>query len=147
FSGADGGSGITVTKDPADSTMRGSTIILHRAFALLFLLGGTGGAATAAAGELGVAALGAGYTAHDAPLGLPTELRIDLRGEVSARCRMASPPVLAERLDFNRQGRTQASFGLDCNAPFQLRVRSGEGGFASDEVREGVARRVPYEIS
>lgn len=128
--------------------MRGLTITLHRASALLLLLGGIGGAATASAGELGVAALGTGYTSSDAPLGAPTELRIDLRGEVSARCRMASPPMLAaDRLDFNRQGDAKAHFGLDCNAPFQLRVRSGEGGFVAEHGLEGVARRIPYEIS
>lgn len=128
--------------------MHGLTTTLHRAFALLFLLSGIGSAATASAGELGVAALGSGYTSADAPLGAPSELRIDLKGEVSARCRMASPPMLAaDRLDFNRHGDATALFGLDCNAPFLLRVRSGEGGFVADHSLEGVARRIPYEIS
>ena len=99
--------------------MRGSVIILH---CITALIGGVGCAAAASAGEMSVAALGAGYTAHDAPLGLATELRIDLRGEVAARCRMAAAPMLGQQLDFNRQGQAQASFGLDCNAPFQLRV-------------------------
>lgn len=120
---------------------------IQRASVLLLLLGGIGGAAAAAAGEAGVAALGAGYTAYDAPLGLATELRIDLRGEVPARCRMAAPPMLAQQLDFNRQGQAQANFGLDCNAPFQLRVHSGEGSFAADETREGIASHIPYELS
>lgn len=127
--------------------MRRSTLILQRASALLILLSGIGGVSAAAAGEVSVAALGAGYTAHDAPLGLATELRIDLRGEVSARCRMSAPPMLAQQLDFNHQGQAQANFGLDCNAPFQLRVRSGEGSFAADEAREGIASHIPYELS
>ncbi len=127
--------------------MRRSTLFLQRASAVLFLLGGIGGASAATAGEISIAALGAGYTAHDAPLGLATELRIDLRGEVAARCRMSAPPMLAQQLDFNHQGQAQANFGLDCNAPFQLRVRSGEGSFAADETREGIASHIPYELS
>ncbi|WP_077146973.1 hypothetical protein [Sphingopyxis sp. KK2] len=124
-----------------------STLLFQRASALLILLGGIGGAASASAGEMSVAALGAGYTAYDAPLGLSTELRIDLRGEVAARCRMAAPPMLAQQLDFNRDGQAQANFGLDCNAPFQLRVRSGEGSFAAESAREGIASHIPYEVS
>jgi hypothetical protein len=114
---------------------------------MLLLLGGVGGASSASAAELGVAALGSGYTASDAPLGAPSELAIDLRGEVPARCRMASPPVLAQRLDFNRGGEVQAHFGLDCNAPFRLRVRSGEGAFVADQKREGIAERIAYDLS
>ena len=124
-----------------------STIIMHRAFAALVLLGGIGAAGAVHAGEPGVMALGSGYTAHDAPLGEATELRIDLRGEVSARCRMASPPVLAGKLDFNRGGDAEARFGLDCNSPFSLRVHSREGGFMAENVREGVARLIPYEVA
>lgn len=124
-----------------------STTNMHRAFAALVLLGGTGAAGITHAGEVSVAAMGPGYTAHDAPLGEATELRIDLRGEVSARCRMASPPVLADRLDFNRSGDAEASFGLDCNSPFSLRVHSREGGFMAENVREGVARLIPYEVA
>lgn len=124
--------------------MRGSVIILH---CITALIGGVGCAAAASAGEMSVAALGAGYTAHDAPLGLATELRIDLRGEVAARCRMAAAPMLGQQLDFNRQGQAQASFGLDCNAPFQLRVRSGEGGFAAETSLQGIASHIPYELS
>jgi hypothetical protein len=127
--------------------MRRFTLILQQASALLILLGGIGGASSASAGEISVAPLGAGYTAYDAPLGLATELRIDLRGEVAARCRMTAPPVVAQKLDFNRQGQAQANFGLDCNAPFQMRVRSGEGSFAADEAREGIASHIPYEVS
>lgn len=127
--------------------MHRSTLFFSRASALLFLLGGIGGASVATAGEISVAALGAGYTAHDAPLGLSTELRIDLRGEVSARCRMIAPPMMAQQLDFNHQGQVQANFGLDCNAPFQLRVRSGEGSFVAEAAREGIAGHIPYELS
>src|SRR3546814_19646281 len=79
---------------PSDRFMRGFTLPLPKACALLLLLGGFGNAVTASAADAGLSALGAGYTAHDAPLGDPTELRIDLRGDVPARCRLASPPVL-----------------------------------------------------
>lgn len=120
---------------------------LRRASALLLLLGGISGATTATAAGADTVVLGAGYTANDAPLGAPTELRIDLRGEVAARCRMTSPPALAERPDLTREGEMQAQFGLDCNAPFLLRVRSGSGGFAAETPRDGVTRLVPYEMA
>jgi len=127
--------------------MRGFTLPLPKACALLLLLGGFGNAVTASAADAGLSALGAGYTAHDAPLGDPTELRIDLRGEVPARCRLASPPVLGQRLDFNRAGDVEARFGLDCNAPFLLRVRSNEGAFAAEQMREGIADRIAYDVA
>lgn len=120
---------------------------LHRAFALLLLLGGIGGAGVASAAEPNAAALGSGYSATDAPLGAPTELRIDLRGQVNARCKMTAPPALSGRPDLTREGELQAQFGLDCNTPFNLRVRSGAGGFAAEQAREGVAPMVPYEIA
>lgn len=115
-------------------------------YALLLLLG-LGGGVTASAADAGISMLGAGYTAHDAPLGDPTELRIDLRGEVAARCRMASPPVLGQRLNFNRAGDVETRFGLDCNAPFSLRVRSGEGAFVAEQMREGIAPRIAYDVA
>jgi len=127
--------------------MRGPMTHLPRICAMLFMMGSVGFGANASAAELGVASLGAGYTAGDAPLGAPSELTVDLRGEVPARCRLASPPVLAQRLDFNRAGDVQAHFGLDCNAPFQLRVRSGEGAFVADQARQGIAARIAYDLS
>jgi hypothetical protein len=120
---------------------------IYRASALLFLLGGIGGAGVASAADPDAAALGSGYTANDAPLGAPTELRIELQGTVSPRCRMTSAPALAERPDLSREGELQAQFGLDCNTPFLLRVRSGEGGFSAETPREGVMHVVPYEIA
>src|SRR6218665_3268504 len=128
--------------------MRRLTITLHRACALLLLLGGIGGAGVASAAEPDAGALGSGYTASDAPLGAPTDLRIELSGTVSPRCRMTSAPTLAERPDLTRQGEVQAQFGLDCNTPFNLRVRSGHGGFAAEEARGGgTGAVVPYELA
>ncbi len=127
--------------------MRGLMTHLHRTCAMLLMMGSVGVVASASAADLGVAALGSGYTASDAPLGAPSELTVDLRGEVPARCRLASPPVLAQRLDFNQAGDVQAHFGLDCNAPFQLRVRSGEGAFVTDHARQGIASRIAYDLS
>lgn len=121
--------------------------LLRKACALTLPLVGIAGAATAWAADESVAALGPGYSAEGAPLGAPTELQIELRGEVPARCRMTSPPVLAGRLDFNRSGDAQSSFGLDCNAPFLLSVRSGQGGFAAQETHMGTAQLIPYEIA
>lgn len=120
---------------------------LHRASAALILLGGIGTATAASASENDAAALGSGYSATDAPLGAPSDLRIELRGQVTARCQMASPPNLAERPDLTKAGEMQAQFGLDCNTPFNLRVRSGEGGFSAEGPREGVTRLIPYDIS
>ncbi|HEX7694646.1 MAG TPA: hypothetical protein VF409_09160, partial [Sphingomonas sp.] len=108
---------------------------------------GAGAAATAWASDEGVAAFGPGYSATGAPVGAPTELQIDLRGEVRARCRMTSPPALPGRLDFNHSGVTRSRFALDCNAPFSFSVRSGHGGFASRGSAEGVAPLIPYEIA
>ncbi len=118
-----------------------------RLAAPLLLLGGSGSVTTASAADIAVASLGAGYTAGDAPLGAPSELTVDLRGDVAARCRLASPPTLAQRPDFNRAGEVQAHFGLDCNTPFRLRIRSGEGAFVADQAREGIASRIAYDLS
>lgn len=128
--------------------MRGVTASFSRLCLLpVLMLGGIGSAAAAQGADGGALGLGAGYTAQDAPLGQPTDLRIDLRGEVSARCRMAAPPVISQQIDLTRPGDAEAKFGLDCNTPFSLRVRSGQGGFAAEEAINGVARQVPYEIS
>lgn len=127
--------------------MHRSPTALRHSLALLLLCGWVGSAVAAPPTVRDISALGAGYTAHDAPLGAPTDLRIDLRGQVTPRCKLASPPVLAQKLDFNRSGDAEARFGLDCNTPFNLRVRSGEGGFASQDIREGVAHSIPYELS
>ncbi|MBN8551632.1 MAG: hypothetical protein J0L52_01895 [Caulobacterales bacterium] len=93
-----------------------------------------------------LAALGGGYTAGDAPLGEPTELHIDLRGEVAPRCDLVTPPVFGGRLDFNRAGAIQSAFRIDCNTPFTLRVRSRHGAFASTDPTPGVAEATPYEV-
>jgi hypothetical protein len=127
--------------------MRRLANFLYRASALLLLLGGIGGAGVASAAEPDAGGLGSGYTADDAPLGVPTELRIELSGTVSARCRLTSAPTPAERPDLTRQGEIQAQFGLDCNTPFTLRVRSGQGGFAVERAGEGTRTVVPYELA
>lgn len=123
------------------------TTVLYRASALLLLLGGIGSAATASAAEPDAAALGTGYTASDAPLGAPTELRIQLSGTIAPRCRMTSAPALSGQPDLTREGEMRAQFGLDCNTPFRLRVRSGQGGFSAQDPREGNARLIPYEMA
>lgn len=105
------------------------------------------GAALAGPAAEDAAAMGAGYTALDAPLGSPTELRIDIHGRVAARCELVSPPALTSRLDLARPGQARADFTIDCNTPFTLRVRSGEGGFAGMEPTIGAASLVPYEMS
>lgn len=92
-------------------------------------------------------AMGAGFSTMDAPLGSPTELRIDLQGRVAARCELVTPPAPMSRLALTRDGESQAAFAIDCNAPFIMRVRSGEGGFASVDPTPGIATRVPYEVS
>jgi hypothetical protein len=120
--------------------------LLRRLGVLTLPIIGIAGATGAWAADTGTAAFGPGYSA-DAPLGAPTELQIDLRGEVPARCRMTSPPALGGHLDFNRSGDAQSKFGLDCNAPFELSVRSGGGGFVATGSAEGAGVLLPYEVA
>ena len=110
-------------------------------------LAGIVGAAPAFASDENLAAIGPGYSAAGAPLGAPTELQIELRGEVPARCRVTTAPAFGGRIDFNKAGDVQSQFGLDCNAPFLLSVRSGQGGFASQGVQAGAASLLPYETA
>ena len=126
--------------------MRGLTITLPRTCAALLLLAGLAAPGAALAGDANVAAFGAGYSAHDAPLGAPSELRIDLVGTVTPRCRMANAPVPAP-LNLNGGGETQTSFTLDCNAPFRMRVHSDHGGMLAETQREGIAQVVPYDVA
>ena len=102
--------------------------------------------AGAALADPNAAAFGPGYTAADAPLGDPTELRIDLRGEVSARCEVAPPSGLG-RMNLNEAGEVRGAFGIVCNTPFLLRVRSDAGGLASVGALAGVAQLADYELA
>lgn len=120
---------------------------LRKACILSLPIIGIGGATGAWASDESVAAFGPGYSAQGAPIGPPTELQIELHGEVPARCRMTSAPVLAGKLDFNRSGNTRSRFGLDCNSPFVFAVRSGHGGFASQGMNAAIAQLIPYEIA
>ena len=113
---------------------------LFGALAATTLLAGAG---VASAETLSAASLGAGYTATDAPLGAPTELRIDLVGRVAARCNLVAPPVLSNHLNVSRAGRTEAAFSIDCNAPFNLRVRSSAGGFSPTRAQRPASRPWP----
>lgn len=105
------------------------------------------GAAFAEIRGVDLAALGSGYTASDAPLGVPTELRIDLKGRVAARCELLSPPAPMGKLALTRPGASQAAFAIDCNTPFLLRVRSGKGGFANPAPTPGITPLLPYQLS
>lgn len=89
---------------------------------------------------------GAGYTASDAPLGAPTELRIDLVGRIQARCEL-SPPAPVSGLTFGRAGEAQGAFAIDCNTPFNLRVRSDGGAFVLRDAAPGASPKVPYRVS
>ena len=113
--------------------------------AVLALMGS--GQAMAASPAEDPTAMGTGYTAADAPLGSATELRIDLRGEVAPRCELTSRPAFNTNFDVNRRGDLQSAFGIDCNAPFNLRVRSDHGGLSSDDPAIGTVALVPYELS
>lgn len=92
-------------------------------------------------------ALGAGYTAFDAPLGAAAQIQIDLRGRVAARCDLVAPLSGFDNFDMNRAGQAQGVFAIDCNTPFILRVRSERGGFASDMDIPGVEVLTPYQVS
>ncbi|GAA0647704.1 hypothetical protein [Brevundimonas lenta] len=106
---------------------------------------GAASAQSFAAADL--AAFGPGYSASDAPLGAPTELRIDLRGRIEARCELVTPPAAMTQLHLTDPGQAQASFALDCNTPFVLRVRSNHGGFTNEEASVGVEPVLPYEVA
>lgn len=111
--------------------------------AVLALMGpGQAAAASLAEDPMG---RGAGYTAFDAPLGAPTELRIDLRGRVAARCEVTPPRDLG-RIRLNDAGEARGAFGIDCNTPFLLRVRSENGGMASTHSLAGVAPLADYRL-
>ena len=99
----------------------------------------------AVAEPFNAAALGAGYSSADAPLGAPTELRIDLRGQVSARCEVVPPSALG-RIQLNDAGEVSGAFGIDCNTPFILRVKSANGGMASVQPLYGVAPMADYQL-
>lgn len=99
----------------------------------------------AAAEPLNAAALGAGYSAADAPLGAPTELRIDLRGQVAARCEVV-PPAAMGRIRLSDAGQVSGSFGIDCNTPFILRIKSANGGMTAVQPLQGIAPRTDYRL-
>jgi hypothetical protein len=90
--------------------------------------------------------VGAGFSSLDAPLGAPTELRIELKGTVAPRCDLTSPPALGETLAVSQSGTTEAGFEIDCNTPFRLRVRSAHGGFANDHSTPGIQSLATYEL-
>ena len=128
--------------DEEQQTMTRGKASLTGAFVVSVALAWTG---MASAEPLNVAALGAGYSAADAPLGSPTELRIDLRGEVPARCEV-TPPSSLGRIRLNEAGEARGAFDIDCNTPFRLRVRSQNGGLASVQPLSGVAQRADYRL-
>lgn len=117
------------------------------ALAAATLLAGSGAAVAETLPGVGALAMGAGYTAMDAPLGSPTELRIDLTGRVAARCELVAPPAAMEQLRLDRAGESRAAFAIDCNTPFHLRIRSGRGGFANVRPTPGVEELASYEVS
>lgn len=90
---------------------------------------------------------GAGYTASDAPLGSPTELRIDLKGRVEARCDLTTPPAPMDNMALDHAGEVRSDFAIDCNAPFILRIVSGAGGFANRHATPGIETLKPYQLS
>ncbi|MBI1405007.1 MAG: hypothetical protein GC145_02650 [Caulobacter sp.] len=106
---------------------------------------GAASAETIAAGDL--AAMGSGYSSADAPLGQPVELAIDLKGRIPARCEVTSPPAGLSSMSLLRPGSDASAFGIDCNAPFILRVRSASGGFAALDPGPGGALLKPYDLS
>lgn len=117
------------------------------ALAAAALLAGSGAAFAETLPGANALAMGAGYTAMDAPLGSPTELRIDLTGRVAARCELVAPPAAMQQLRLDRAGESRAAFAIDCNTPFNLKVRSSRGGFANARPTPGVEALAPYQVS
>ena len=50
-------------------------------------------------------------------------------------------------MNLNEAGEVRGAFGIDCNTPFLLRVRSDEGGLASVGSLAGVAQLADYELA
>ena len=121
---------------------------MARPFAsLIGALAATGALAAAGSCLADTAAYGSGYSASDAPLGAPTELRVDLRGRVAPRCDLTTPLTGLDGFDLNKSGQAQGAFAIDCNAPFRLRVRSERGGFGGDAQLAGVEPLAPYQMA
>lgn len=114
------------------------------ALAAVYALGCASGAY---ADPASLAALGAGYSAIDAPLGAPAELHIDLHGQVAPRCELTAPLAGFGDFDMNHRGAAQGAIAVDCNTPFLLRVRSQHGGFASDAALSGAQAVAPYQVA
>lgn len=83
------------------------------------------------------------FSADEAALGAPTQLAIDLRGRVAARCELVTPPR-PSGLQLRTAGAADSEFHIDCNTPFTVKVRSANGGFASEG--DLLTARLPYEV-
>lgn len=92
-------------------------------------------------------AYGDGYTAHDAPLGAPAAVEIELTGQVAARCELSAASARMSGLRLDGDGEATGNFSIDCNAPFNLRVQSENGGLASLDRPAGVQHLMPYKVS
>jgi len=121
------------------------TLSLAKLTGALVASAGLAWTGAAVAEPFNAAALGAGYSSADAPLGAPTELRIDLRGQVSARCEVV-PPTQLGSIKLNDAGEVSGTFGIDCNTPFILRVKSANGGMAAVQPLYGVAPMADYRL-
>ena len=105
------------------------------------------GLAADAVASSDAAGAGPGYSSADAPLGEAVELAVDIRGRVAARCELVAPPQFTGDFNLNRDGEMRSPFQIDCNAPFEMRVRSDSGGLAALEESVGAATLVPAAIS
>lgn len=83
----------------------------------------------------------------EAPLGAPVELRIDMCGQVPARCEVTTQPRPITNMRLAQPGQDASDFSLDCNTPFVLRVRADHGAFVNPDPVRGTASAVPYEVA
>ncbi len=104
-------------------------------------------ASTACAEVSAASGSGSGYTALDAPLGSPVELEVEIVGSIAARCEMTSSALLVGDVDLKSSGETRADFGLNCNAPFTVQLRSQSGAFVNAAPPQGILDRAAYEVS
>ncbi len=103
----------------------------------------TAGAAVLACGLLAAGSASAEFSPTEAPLGDPVELAVELRGRVAARCELTTAPRPAG-VRLHQAGEAEGDFRIDCNTPFNMKVRSANGGFAGRAAVLSAA--LPYEV-
>lgn len=95
-----------------------------------------------------------GMAAHaDAPpdsTGAPTKLHLELIGTVPSHCGFKTAPAASAEIgDLSAAGQYTMTFALDCNAMFDIRISSANGGLAhvGGAAPTGFAGALDYDIA